>query len=94
MFTHILCPVDFSPDSERALAAALALARVATGHVTLLTVVDPLLSAGASAAGADAVLDKQTQDELRQLLDRAAPGLASAVAVSVRVGEPAAEILA
>jgi nucleotide-binding universal stress UspA family protein len=94
VFTHILCPVDFSPDSERALAAALALARIATGHVTLLTVVDPLLSAGAHAAGADDVLDAQTQDELRQLLDRAAPGMASAVAVSVRVGEPAPEILA
>jgi nucleotide-binding universal stress UspA family protein len=94
VFTNILCPVDFSADSERALAAALALARTAGGHVTLVTVVDPLLSAGASAAGADGVLKAQTQQELRQLLGRAAPGMASAIAVSVRVGEPAPEILA
>lgn len=95
MFTHILCPVDFSADSERALAAALALARATGGHVTLVTVVDPLLDAGASAAGVDHALDAQTQRELQQLLDRAAPGLPpSAVAVSVRVGKPAREILA
>ena len=94
VFTNILCPVDFSTDSERALASALALARYTAGHVTLVTVVDPLLSAGASAAGADHVLDAQTQQELRQLLQRAAPGMASAVAISVRVGEPAPEILA
>jgi nucleotide-binding universal stress UspA family protein len=96
VFTNILCPVDFSVDSERALAAALALARATHGHVTLVTVVDPLLDAGASAAGADEVLDAQTQQELRQLLDRASPGLLPATmpAVSVRVGPPAGEILA
>jgi nucleotide-binding universal stress UspA family protein len=96
VFTNILCPVDFSPDSERALAAALALARAASGHVTLVTVVDPLLEAGASAAGVDEALHAQTQQELRRLLDRAAPGLpaASVAAVSVRVGKPVKEILA
>lgn len=94
MFTNILCPVDFSADSERALAAALALARSTGGHVTLVTVVDPILSAGASAAGAEKALHTQTQQELRHLLERAAPGLASAVAVSVRIGEPAPSILA
>ena len=96
MFTNILCPVDFSPDSERALAAALALARGSNGHVTLVTIVDPLLEAGASAAGVDDELHAQTQQELRQLLDRAALGLppAAVAAVSVRVGKPAKEILA
>lgn len=96
MFTNILCPVDFSEDSERALAAALALARAAHGHVTIVTVVDPLLSAGASAAGAHEALNAQTQQELRTLLDRAAPGLPadSVPAVSIRVGSPSREILA
>ncbi len=95
MFTNILCPVDFSEDSERALAVALALARSTTGHVTIVTVVDPLLSAGAAAAGAGAALDDQTQQELRSLLERAAPGLPapSTAAVAVRVGHPADEIL-
>jgi nucleotide-binding universal stress UspA family protein len=61
-----------------------------------VTVVDPLLDAGASAAGVDDALDAQTQQELRQLLDRASPGLppSTVPAVSVRVGEPAQEILA
>jgi nucleotide-binding universal stress UspA family protein len=96
VFTNILCPVDFSADSERALATALALARATHGHLTLLTVVDPLLSAGAGAAGADEALDEQTQRELQQLLERASPGMlpASVPAVSVRVGTPAKEILA
>jgi nucleotide-binding universal stress UspA family protein len=96
VFTNILCPVDFSEDSERAVAAALALARATGGHVTLVTVVDPLLDAGASAAGVDDALDAQTQREMRQLLDRAAPGLlpSAVAAVSVRVGKPAREILA
>jgi len=95
VFTNILCPVDFSEDSERALAAALALARSTNGHVTLVTVVDPLLSAGAAAAGADEALDDQTQQALRNLLERAAPGLpaGSTAAVAVRVGTPVEEIL-
>jgi nucleotide-binding universal stress UspA family protein len=92
---NILCPVDFSEDSERALAAALALARSTKGHVTIVTVVDSLLSAGAAAAGVDDALDHQTQEELRSLLERAAPGLpaSSTAAVAVRVGDPAHEIL-
>lgn len=96
MFTNILCPVDFSADSERALAAALALARATDGHVTIVTVVDPFLNAGAEAAGADAALDRQTQHELQQLLDRASPGMmpSRVPAVAIRVGSPAREILA
>lgn len=96
MFSNILCPVDFSVDSERALAAALSLARATGGHVTILTVVDPLLSAGATAAGAHDVLEAQTQHELRALLERAAAGMppSTVPAVGVRVGRPPAEILA
>lgn len=98
MFTNILCPVDFSEDSERAVAAALALARATGGHVTLVTVVDALLSAGAAAAGAEAdrMLHDQTQRELADLLERASPGLGPSrvPAVAVRTGKPAEEILA
>jgi nucleotide-binding universal stress UspA family protein len=95
VFTNILCPIDFSEDSERALAAALALARSTSGHVTIVTVVDPLLSAGAAAAGVDDALNEQTQQELQTLLGRAAPALASSspAAIAVRVGTPAEEIL-
>jgi len=98
VFTNILCPVDFSEDSERALAAALALARATDGHVTLVTVVDPLLSAGAAAAGLEAhrALHEQTQRELADLLERASAGMAESrvPAVGVRTGKPADEILA
>jgi nucleotide-binding universal stress UspA family protein len=95
VFTNILCPVDFSPDSERALAVALSLARSAEGHLTILTVVDPLLQAGANAAGVDAALDRQTQAELQTLLERSALGrpLASMPAVAVAVGKAGEKII-
>jgi nucleotide-binding universal stress UspA family protein len=96
VFTQILCPVDFSPDSERAVATALALTRAAGGHLTLLTVIDPLLHAGAQAAGAEAEIGRQTQIEVSSLLERATKGhpLPSVPAVAVTVGEPAPQILA
>lgn len=95
MFTNILCPVDFSPDSERALAVALSLARSSEGHLTLLTVIDPLMQAGADAAGAGAALDRQTQAELQSLLERSSLGrpLASVPAVAVAVGKPGEKII-
>ncbi len=96
MFTNILCPVDFSKDSERALACALSLARATAGHLTLVTVVDPLLNAGAEAAGAADTLHQQTQQELRSLLERSAAAgpLPGVPAVAVRIGNAAHEILA
>lgn len=95
MFTNILCPIDFSPDSERALAVALSLARSTEGHLTLLTVIDPLLQAGADAAGADAALDRQTQAELQSLLERSSLGrpLARVPSVAVVVGRAGAKIV-
>ncbi|HUG53647.1 MAG TPA: universal stress protein, partial [Vicinamibacteria bacterium] len=42
-FKHILCPMDFTPASEEALAHAVALAREEDGKVTLLHVVEGLL---------------------------------------------------
>jgi nucleotide-binding universal stress UspA family protein len=96
VFTQILCPVDFSPDSERAVATAVALARATRGHLTLLTVIDPLLHAGAQAAGAEDVLNQQTQAEVSSLLERAAKGhaLPGVPAVAITIGEPAPQILA
>jgi nucleotide-binding universal stress UspA family protein len=96
VFTSLLCPVDFSDDSQRALSIAIALARATGAHLTLVTVVDALLDAGAAAAGARATLEAQTQSELRTLLDRASDGQGPAhpPAVSIRVGHPATEILA
>lgn len=40
VFRRILCPVDFSPSSERALEVALDLARQANGALTVATVIE------------------------------------------------------
>ena len=49
--TTILCPIDFSPHSERALRHALALTGAFGGHLSVVTINDPMLVAGAEAAG-------------------------------------------
>src|SRR5438309_1091518 len=41
MFTHILCPVDFSDTSERAIQYAIALARSQHAGLTALHVLPP-----------------------------------------------------
>lgn len=96
MFSSILCPVDFSPHSERALAHALDLAALTNARVTLMTAVDPFLDAASAAAGAGATLTEQTQEEIKSLfarlsLDRGP--LARTPSIAVVIGEPAAEIL-
>ncbi len=94
MFTSILCPVDFSADSERALRQAITLASASGAHLTLLTVTDPLLDAAARASGTQGTARAQTQAELRGLFDRlAAGGSTVPIAVAVAVGRPSDEIL-
>lgn len=70
VFKSILCPVDFSEHSERALGYALDLAALTGAHLTIMTAVDPFLDAASNAAGHGEALMRQTQDEIRQLLDR------------------------
>ena len=41
-FRHVLCAVDFSQDSARALGYGVSLARRAGGHLTLVHVVEPM----------------------------------------------------
>lgn len=94
MFTSILCPVDFSEVSARALQTAIALASADGAHLTLLHVTDPLLDAAARAAGTQRTIVEQTQAELRKLLDEMSPeGVKGSLGVAVAVGEPAPEIL-
>ena len=92
MFTSILCPVDFSVHSERALGCALDLAALTGGHLTIVTVVDAFLDAAAHEA-----LTAQTQQELRGLLDRIEATRHrphERIGIAVAVGEPARQILA
>lgn len=91
----ILCPVDFSAHSERALRHALALAGAFGAHVTVVTVNDPLLVAGARAAGYGDTLRDQVEAALQETLGRM-PAAASPLlpAIDVVTGVPHSEILA
>jgi nucleotide-binding universal stress UspA family protein len=94
VFNSILCPVDFSEHSKRALALAIDVASLARSHLTVVHVVDPLLEAAAVASGAGASLTAQTQEELKTLLQQIAPGRHEPIGIAVEVGEPAERILA
>ena len=49
--TSILCPIDFSAHSERALRHALAIAGAFGGHLPVVPINAPLPVAGAEASG-------------------------------------------
>ena len=95
MFKSILCPVDFSEHSERALGYAIALAERTGAHLTIMTAVDPFLEAASSAAGHGDALMRQTQDELQQMLSGigASGKLTKAPAIAVVKGDAGKEIL-
>lgn len=96
MFTSILCPVDFSEHSERALGYALDLAKLTGAHLTIMTAVDPFLDAASSAAGHAEALMRQTQDEVQRLLadiGRTRGAAAERPAIAVVTGKPAEAIL-
>lgn len=93
--TSLLCPVDFSAHSERALRHALAIAGAFGAHVTVVTVNDPMLVAGAAAAGYSESLRDQVEEALQETLGRM-PAAASPLlpAIDIVTGVPATEILA
>ena len=96
MFKSILCPVDFSDHSERALGYAIDLAALTGAHLTIMTAVDPFLDAASSAAGHGEALMRQTQDEVQQLLGRiagTAGKLRESPGIAVVTGEPGKEIV-
>jgi nucleotide-binding universal stress UspA family protein len=91
VFKAILCPVDFSEHSERALAVATDVAALTSGHLTIVTVVDELLDAASHDS-----LAAQTQQEIKDLLARFAAHHdrpCEYFAISVVVGDPAEQIL-
>jgi nucleotide-binding universal stress UspA family protein len=96
VFTSILCPVDFSEHSERALGVALELAALTGAHLTIVHVVDALLDAASRASGNQAALEAQTQQELQDLLQRLAESGGREprrMAIAVAVGDPAEQVL-
>lgn len=94
MFTSIVCAVDFSEVSIRALRSAIEMAGDNRAHLTLVHVTDPLLDAAARAAGTEHTIAEQTQAELKALMQEVArDGLKGSIGVAVVVGDPAQEIL-
>jgi len=81
LFKRILCPVDFSSSSMRALAYALSLAKEADARLTVLHVLSPEMEASAEATEAMAGYEglslreykRVREDRLRQKLNEAVP---------------------
>jgi nucleotide-binding universal stress UspA family protein len=96
-FRSVLCPVDFSLQSRKALQYAGAVARRFGARVTVIFVSDPLLLAAADAAyrGRPRFVER-TRTELANFLKqsmRSEPGRPDGFASVVSVGNPAEEIL-
>lgn len=98
-FRSIVCAVDFSEDSARALGYAASLARHAAGRLTLLHSVeavpvgyDPLVGVNFDVIGYEAALEKSARAELQKLLPvPLAPGCETDTTVTR--GKPYREIL-
>jgi nucleotide-binding universal stress UspA family protein len=95
-FSSILCPVDFSDQSQVALRWAVALATRFQSRLTVLSAVEPLLAEAAlSRYGVD-LAKVEGEGALREFAAAAvaavSPGLAPAI--EVRVGKPPAAIAA
>lgn len=94
-FRRVLCPVDFSRVSRRALREAAAMARASRGRLTVLFVNDPLLVAAAAAAGDTRGSAQTTCTALDRFVAQALPPSARPrhMHCVVAVGTPAHEIL-
>jgi nucleotide-binding universal stress UspA family protein len=93
-FRSILCAVDFSAQSAKALRYAAAVAGTSGGRVTAIYAVDPLLSAAAAVA-CDGGLETTAHADLVRFVTRTVPGDAAAtIRCVVQVGRPGAVVLA
>jgi universal stress protein A len=93
-FRSILCPVDFSTPSRRALQVATTLADRLAARVTVLYVDDPLLSEAARMAFDERSLARTADADLRRFV-QAAVGTVKrprAIAYENVSGQPAREI--
>jgi universal stress protein A len=92
----ILCPVDFSEESRRALLWASAIAQYRGGELTVLSVVEPLLAQAARIQLGVDLARAQAEPALREFVDATLPERvreASHVRMEVTVGDPSEAIL-
>ena len=89
---RILCPVDFSEPSKRALRYALAIARWHESQIAVLHVEDLLLHAATIEAGGYPELTERHYQELRDFID-AAGGKNRKVRVHIATGRGVSGIL-
>lgn len=93
-FRSILCAVDFSPHSAKALRYAAALARASGGRVTAIHAVDPLLTAAAAVAYDSRLLEDNAREDLERFVRASVRGAAAAdIRSVVKVGPSGAVIL-
>ncbi|MEO8260600.1 MAG: universal stress protein [Acidobacteriota bacterium] len=94
-FRSVLCPVDFSAHSRRALQYAALIARRSQGRLAVLYVNDPLLVAAAGIALNDRALAARNLAELRRFVRSTispADGERARFDEFVATGQPVAEI--
>jgi nucleotide-binding universal stress UspA family protein len=89
---RIVCPVDFSEPSGRALRHALAISRWHESELTVLHAEDVLLYAASVRAVGYPELAERHYQELRELIDEAG-GKGRNVKVDVVTGDPVSKIL-
>jgi nucleotide-binding universal stress UspA family protein len=92
MLNRILCPVDFSEPSRRALHYALAVARWHESEITVLYVEDVLLHAAAVEAGGYLEVPRRQYQELRDFIDESG-GTNRRVRTQIVNGRPVSGIL-
>jgi len=95
-FRSVLCPIDFSEHSRRALEYAAAVALDAKAGLRVLHVSDPLLVASAAAAFHTRQLQAQTARELQTFIEGTLPPRTRTtlgVTAEVLIGNPADQII-
>jgi nucleotide-binding universal stress UspA family protein len=91
----ILCGVDFSRHSADALRYAADLARLRRARLSVVFVVDPLLSAAAAAAYDRRVMSSTAKQDLERFVRKTlGPDASPGIQLVVAMGKPAQTILA
>jgi nucleotide-binding universal stress UspA family protein len=93
-FRAVVCAVDFSRQSAKAVRYAAAVAAAGGGRVHVLHVMDPLLFAAAATADDPAALERRALRDLARFVRSSlrAPGAADAH-LAVSIGKPAASLV-